>query len=680
MRETVKRFSSFAGILLILFGMAFLINCSGGSDAPPPPPSGMVVQGPVVGATVWADHTTGTGANKIKDADEVYTTTKIDGTFKYPSTPSYSYISRSTGGFDSISGKAAMPMAAPSGANTITPITTVVASVPPGAAQNALIATIQAITGNDKYDANPSKSATPAALALSKSIETAMTVMANAVESSAGIGVITSSQLASVQDTVSSAIATQIQQSLTPANAAATLTNATNLGNLVGAAVQAAATSIDTNNTNIGISTTAAAAMNTAVAAAVTNVANGIAANTGGSLGTTPNSAVVEATVMTTTLKDTINAQTEVASDVVAPSIAALSATVTPLAPNVVAGSLYPANGATQVALKSPVTISFDQEIDPTTLSGNFTLTGPSGAVAATVTYNSLTNTAILTPTASLTAGAAGTLYTASCSTGVKGLNSDLAIASATTWTFTTMTDAQVSAATAPAVLTFTPLQAATGVVPTTSITAVFNKALDPSTVTAANFTVAAGASVVAGAVRYNSAANTATFIPGIQLAANTTYTVTLSANIKSAAGMAYVPVAWTFTTGAAVDTTPPTATLATSEAADSNGRVPASVSIIATFSEAMLTGTVTSSNFTLVYADGSGAVGGTVSYNSTNKTATFMTSTLAPGRIFVATLTKGLTDASGNALVAEVKLTFTTAGTPTGSTGTGGGSGGGAF
>src|SRR5205085_2414017 len=63
----------------------------------------------------------------------------------------------------------------------------------------------------------------------------------------------------------------------------------------------------------------------------------------------------------------------------------------------------------------------------------NFALAGPSGSVAASVTYNSGTNTATLQPSAVL---AAGSVYTAQIS-GVKDLAGN-PLASAYGWTFST--------------------------------------------------------------------------------------------------------------------------------------------------------------------------------------------------------------------------------------------------
>src|SRR5207248_1298308 len=77
----------------------------------------------------------------------------------------------------------------------------------------------------------------------------------------------------------------------------------------------------------------------------------------------------------------------------------------------------------------------------------------PLGAVAATIGYNSATNTATITPNAPL---ANSTTYTAGLGTGVKAADG-VALASAVSWSFTTVNGA-------PAVTATTPANNATGV------------------------------------------------------------------------------------------------------------------------------------------------------------------------------------------------------------------------
>ncbi len=91
-----------------------------------------------------------------------------------------------------------------------------------------------------------------------------------------------------------------------------------------------------------------------------------------------------------------------------------------------------PGIGLNAVPTTSVVQATFNENISPATLT--FTLTGPGGAVPATISYSSSTKTATLTPSASLTQG---TLYTVSVKASDTQGN---AMATPVTWSFTTVT------------------------------------------------------------------------------------------------------------------------------------------------------------------------------------------------------------------------------------------------
>jgi len=79
-----------------------------------------------------------------------------------------------------------------------------------------------------------------------------------------------------------------------------------------------------------------------------------------------------------------------------------------------------PTNGATNVPVTNTVTVTFSEDMDPTTINGTtFSLKTTVGSipVAGTVSYNAATRIATFTPTLSL---AANTNYTATVTTGAK--------------------------------------------------------------------------------------------------------------------------------------------------------------------------------------------------------------------------------------------------------------------
>lgn len=96
------------------------------------------------------------------------------------------------------------------------------------------------------------------------------------------------------------------------------------------------------------------------------------------------------------------------------------------------------------------------------------------------------------------------------------------------------------------------PATGATGVSTTTAIQITFSAAANPNTVNSTNIQVTdASHNPVAGTVTFNSSTNTATFTPTAALAANTSYTVTVTAVSSSGGGSMTAAYTSTFTTAA---------------------------------------------------------------------------------------------------------------------------------
>ena len=126
---------------------------------------------------------------------------------------------------------------------------------------------------------------------------------------------------------------------------------------------------------------------------------------------------------------------------------------------------------------------------------------------------------------------------------------------------------------TPPTVSSTLPDNNATGVPLGSAVTATFNEAIDPATVTTASFLLQAGLDNVAGAVALNGGGTIATFTPSAALADNTTYTATLTTAITdNAANPLAAAYVWTFTTIAVADTTAPTITTASTLSAGKVG------------------------------------------------------------------------------------------------------------
>src|SRR6185503_3470307 len=157
-----------------------------------------------------------------------------------------------------------------------------------------------------------------------------------------------------------------------------------------------------------------------------------------------------------------------------------------------------------------------------------------------------------------------------------------------------------------PTVTATAPANLATGVAINSQIAAIFSEAMDPSTISTTTFTLRQRATPVAGTVTYSG--GTATFTPAANLAPMTEYTATMTTGTRDLAGNALTSgFSWSFTTGAAPDTTAP----ALSDIGPVNEavNVPLNQTITVSFSEAMDPSTINTTTFTLM--QGTTAVAG---------------------------------------------------------------------
>jgi hypothetical protein len=295
-----------------------------------------------------------------------------------------------------------------------------------------------------------------------------------------------------------------------------------------------------------------------------------------------------------------------------------------------------PASGATNVNLSTAPTGTFNESVQPSTIS--FTLKNSSGtAVSGAVTYNSTTYVTTFTPASAL---AYNTTYTATISGAVS--TGGVAMTGPVTWSFTTDPAA-------PTVTTESPASGATGVAVSATPSATFNEAMQASSIT---FTLknSSGTSV-SGTVSYNSTTYTTTFTPSSALANSTTYTGSVNGN-DSAGDPMGSPYSWSFTTAAAG------APVITSETPASGATdVAVSVAPTGTFNEAVKS---TSISFTLKNSSGT-SVSGTVSYNSTTYVTTFSPSSpLAFNTTYTATIS-GAVSTGGVPMGGPFSWSFTT-------------------
>lgn len=320
-----------------------------------------------------------------------------------------------------------------------------------------------------------------------------------------------------------------------------------------------------------------------------------------------------------------------------------------------VVASVAPLSGASGACTNTIVTATFSKAMNPATInSTTFTLTGPSGTPeVGQVTYNVASNTAIFAPAAAL---APNTLYTANISTRARDVFG-IGLANPMVWSFTTGVG-PCSGVGAPAVVSATP---ANGACPNTIATAVFNEAMDPTTLDNSTFTLTGpGTTPVNGVISYDAPNHSVTFTPAGVLVPSTTYTATITTGAEDLLGQ---PLAsnfvWTFTTAATL-CQPPSPPSSVNPANGTSGICPSTV-VAATFPQAMMPATINPATFTLT-GPGITPVAGTITHDAPNQMFVFTpTSPLALNTTFTATITTGAQDVSGNALASNFAWTFTT-------------------
>lgn len=324
--------------------------------------------------------------------------------------------------------------------------------------------------------------------------------------------------------------------------------------------------------------------------------------------------------------------------------------------------STDPLNNATGVALNKKIAATFSETMNPLTITtSTFTVRRGTTPVSGKLTY--VGAIAVFKPDNNL---AANTIYTATITIGAMDLAGN-ALASNYIWSFTT---AAVVDIIPPTVISTDPVNNATGVALNKKIAATFNEAMDQSTITTATVTVTGlGGVPVTGTVSYASGSNTMTFAPASDLGANTTYTGTIKSGNTGAKDLAGNALAsnyiWSFTTGAALDITPPTVVF-TDPICGSPG-VFTNKKLAVTFSEAMNQATITAATFT-VTGPGGASVAGTVTYVAANKIATFATTNFVNQTVYTFTIHSGVTgvkDLAGNPLASDFVCGFQTGPAP---------------
>jgi hypothetical protein len=304
--------------------------------------------------------------------------------------------------------------------------------------------------------------------------------------------------------------------------------------------------------------------------------------------------------------------------------------------------STDPANGAINVPLDKVITVTFNEAMNPATITqGAITIEGASD-VLGTITYNNSTFTASFTPAQELESSMT---YTGRVKTSVKDLDGN-ALQEEYVWSFST------GETISPMVIKTDPENNETGVVVNKIITATFSMPMNPASINTTTFTLNQGANVISGVVTY--AGTIATFTPATSLNSNTVYTATITTGATNTEGTPlqsdYV---WQFTTGVLVAPT----VISTDPESDETDVMLNKV-IQATFSMPMDPETINGTTFTL--KQGTNSISGVVTYTGT--TASFTPAVnLNSNTVYTATVTNGAKNVAGIPLAGNYVWEFTT-------------------
>lgn len=192
----------------------------------------------------------------------------------------------------------------------------------------------------------------------------------------------------------------------------------------------------------------------------------------------------------------------------------------------------------------------------------------------------------------------------------------------------------------APRVVTIVPTNGDAGLSVLTDVVARFDEQV--TGVNTANVTLRDATGVLPATVVYTASQRTARLVPQDQLAAQTTYTVTID-NLFDTSSNQIAPFTSTFMTGA--DTERPGINLTVPEPGATG--VALGANVVVTFDEPVMN--VTTTSFRL----NNGAIAGAITMSNGNRTVTFdPTANLPAASTITVSMTSAITDTSGNAAV----------------------------
>ncbi len=302
---------------------------------------------------------------------------------------------------------------------------------------------------------------------------------------------------------------------------------------------------------------------------------------------------------------------------------------------------ITPANGLTDVSVRTPVVVTFSESLNPTTVTNDTIAVFVNGVEQYWGQQLSADNTVVAlgplqVPPASL--------VTVVVTSGVQDLSGNPLSEVVSQFT----TELTGSDTTAPFVVSMRPPSGATNVAPDTSAVLVFSESMQPAT-TAANVLLAANGVLVNGAVTASGQNQVATFTPLAPLAPNTFAEVFALPGVRDAAGN---PLSSIFQSSFRVATDPAGRAPEVVAFEPSGGVVPRNSALTARFSERIDPGTLTASSVVVTGNSTGITLAGTRSLDASGTMFRFTPASTWPLNDYVQiTFTSAIRDATGTPL-----------------------------
>jgi hypothetical protein len=294
------------------------------------------------------------------------------------------------------------------------------------------------------------------------------------------------------------------------------------------------------------------------------------------------------------------------------------------------------------VALNKVITITFNEMINPKTITNESITIEGSSKIAGTITFDTKLFVVTFVPTVPLENN---TTYVGKVKTSIKDVAGN-ALQKEYLWSFST------GKVISPTVISTNPINNETNVARNITVTAKFSMPMDNASLTTSTFILKQGTNVIAGVVSY--ADSVVSFNPSVNLLADSNYTATITTGAKSSTAISLAAdYSWVFKTGNIL-----VPKIISVDPINNATGVALNKTVTATFDMNMDSTLFNTTTFSL--KQGTTVIPGVVSY--ANLIATFNpTADLESNLVYTATITTAIKNVAGIAIATNKVWSFTT-------------------